>query len=195
MKLQHLIPVFLLCISFNAFGGSNVEFFGLTGWSYISPGPGSPYYSDWAPFLAGGTTIPITKRLAVEGEIGKRRQFMGAYTRFSTKSNLSWLIGSIAFDIRPTAKVRPYGIGGFGLLHIAEDYFFSNPPFDITSHTTYNHLRISFGGGAKFFFSQHFGLRSEFQFIHDACGDSCEPIHPDIGHDFQSINVGVVAAL
>src|ERR1051325_11525491 len=118
MKLRSLLALLLLCVSFNAFGASNMEFFALTGWNHVSPI--APYNPDWDSFLAGGASIPITKRFAVEGVIGRRRQFNGEYVHFSTKSKLSWLIGSTVFEFHPAGRIRPYAIGGFGLLHISE---------------------------------------------------------------------------
>ncbi len=82
----------------------------------------------------------------------------GSYTFFSNM-NLDMYQGDILYHFKsPDSKFRPFIVGGLGLSHFGLPQVNGENPLGFSNRFSFN-----LGGGVKYYFTQHLGVRAEFR--------------------------------
>jgi opacity protein-like surface antigen len=103
-------------------------------------------------FMVGGV-------IGFEGEFAYAPHFFGDVGERSDNSLLTVMADVIAGI--PIHAVRPYVVGGLGLLHTNVSQSFSN----VTTALNNNSLAFDFGGGLMVLFSSHVGVRGDLRYV------------------------------
>jgi len=79
-----------------------------------------------------------------------------------TKSTLSTFTWGIDYDFRGDQKMRPFVAGGIGFTHFTN---IDNPNPNGVYLGFYNRLAYNIGGGVKYYFMPHAGLRFDMRYL------------------------------
>jgi opacity protein-like surface antigen len=94
-----------------------------------------------------------------EIDVGYTPDFFGKGTLFDSSGVLT-VMGNVVIGI-PLGPVRPYFLGGLGLVRRTVDY----APGEGQGSVTDSRAAYSLGGGVSFFFSEHVGLNADLRYF------------------------------
>jgi opacity protein-like surface antigen len=104
-------------------------------------------------FMVGGV-------IGFEGEFAYAPHFFGDVNSSRSDNSLLTMMGDVIAGI-PIKAVRPYAVGGLGLLHTNVSQSLSN----VTQTLNNNSLAFDAGGGLMILFSSHVGVRGDLRYV------------------------------
>ena len=94
-----------------------------------------------------------------EIDVGYTPDFFGKGTMFDSSGVLT-VMGNVVIGI-PLGPVRPYALGGLGLVRRTVDYASGGGQGSVTD----SRAAYSIGGGVSFFFGEHVGLNADLRYF------------------------------
>jgi opacity protein-like surface antigen len=120
-----------------------------------------------------------------EIDVGYTPDFYGKGTIFDSSSVLT-VMGNVVLGL-PAGPVRPYFVGGIGLIRRSVDY--QSAPG--TGSVTDSRAAYSIGGGVNFFFSQHVGFNADLRYFRNFSTGNTLLDLPNEKFDFARGSLGV----
>ena len=120
-----------------------------------------------------------------EIDIGYTPDFYGQGTLFDSSSVLT-IMGNVVVAL-PLGPVRPYFLGGIGLVRRTLDF----RPGDGEGSITDSRAAYSIGGGVNFFVSEHVGINADLRYFRNFSTGNAVLDAPDETFNFARGSVGV----
>jgi opacity protein-like surface antigen len=117
--------------------------------------------SEASKFSTGGALTFLGKAAGFEFEFGYTPDFFNQQTDFAliADSNVTTFMGNVLVNLGATARVKPYGIFGLGLLRSRID------ATDLFDATTANDFGVNVGGGVICMFADNVGVRGDIRYF------------------------------
>ena len=120
-----------------------------------------------------------------EIDLGYTPDFYGKGTIFDSSSMLT-VIGNVVISF-PLGPVRPYVLGGIGLVRRTVDYAQSQAQGSVTD----SQAAYSLGGGVNFFVSQHVGINADLRYFRNFSTGNAVLDLPNERFSFARGSVGI----
>ena len=120
-----------------------------------------------------------------EIDVGYTPDFYGQGTVFDSSSVLT-VMGNLVVGL-PLGPVRPYFLGGIGLVRRTLDYAPGGRPGNVTD----SRAAYSLGGGVNFFVSGHVGINADLRYFRNFSTGNALLDAPDETFNFARGSVGV----
>ena len=120
-----------------------------------------------------------------EFDVGYTPDFYGKGTVFDSSGVLT-VMGNVVVGL-PLGPVRPYFVGGIGLIRRTVDYAPGEGPGSVTD----SRAAYSIGGGLNLFVSEHVGINADFRYFRNfSTGNSLVDL-PDDTFNFARGSLGI----